>query len=230
MAKEVIIRIKDDLDGSPANETLTFAVRGTSYEIDLSNANVELFEKSVQQFIEAAREIHSPSPQGPPTKSRLSSRELKQQRRMIRVWASHNGWPGLDEATKGRIPYEAIEAYQLTHPEVELPLEIVPSRRGPRRYSGADSVSSQEMLALSTNGEVNVTDLMDDEPEVYQTKGAATAAANRRKRFGSKLDKLTKEDRDHIRVWAKANGFRVIGTGMIPADVLDAYFASEENK
>ena len=60
MSREVIIRIRDDLDRSDADETISFSYRGTSYEIDLSAANVEVFDKSIDQFIQAARKVVAP--------------------------------------------------------------------------------------------------------------------------------------------------------------------------
>src|SRR5688572_2174992 len=39
MAREVIEKLVDDLDGGDAAETVTFALVGTSYEIDVSKKN-----------------------------------------------------------------------------------------------------------------------------------------------------------------------------------------------
>jgi hypothetical protein len=43
MAKEVIIRLRDGLDGSETTKTVVFAWAGTTFEIDLSDDNVEKF-------------------------------------------------------------------------------------------------------------------------------------------------------------------------------------------
>ena len=40
MAKKTTVMLVDDLDGSQAEEQVSFAVDGRSYEIDLSAANV----------------------------------------------------------------------------------------------------------------------------------------------------------------------------------------------
>ena len=45
MAQKVEITVVDDLDGSPAAETVSFAFGGTSYEIDLSSRNAERFRQ-----------------------------------------------------------------------------------------------------------------------------------------------------------------------------------------
>ena len=39
MAKRVQVVLEDDVDGSPADETVSFGLDGVSYEIDLSAAN-----------------------------------------------------------------------------------------------------------------------------------------------------------------------------------------------
>lgn len=39
MAQITVVVLEDDLDGSAAAETVTFALEGVSYEIDLSTAN-----------------------------------------------------------------------------------------------------------------------------------------------------------------------------------------------
>jgi len=39
MAQKVTVELEDDLDGSPADETVRFGLDGTEYEIDLSEKN-----------------------------------------------------------------------------------------------------------------------------------------------------------------------------------------------
>jgi hypothetical protein len=41
MAQRVKVILEDDIDGSPADETVQFALNGTSYEIDLSSENAQ---------------------------------------------------------------------------------------------------------------------------------------------------------------------------------------------
>ena len=45
MAKTVITQITDDLDGSTGAETISFAYRGTTYEIDLGRRNASAFAR-----------------------------------------------------------------------------------------------------------------------------------------------------------------------------------------
>ena len=46
MARELIEKLIDDLDGSEATETVTFGLDGTSYEIDLNKKNAAALRKA----------------------------------------------------------------------------------------------------------------------------------------------------------------------------------------
>ena len=54
MAREVIEKLIDDLDGSEATETVTFGLGGTSYEIDLNKKNVARLRNALEQYVKAA--------------------------------------------------------------------------------------------------------------------------------------------------------------------------------
>jgi Lsr2 len=43
MAQKIRLTLIDDIDGSEADETVSFVFDGISYEIDLSNRNAEQF-------------------------------------------------------------------------------------------------------------------------------------------------------------------------------------------
>lgn len=53
MAKNVVL--VDDLDGGAADESVTFGIDGTEYEIDLSNANAKKLRKVLAPYVEAGR-------------------------------------------------------------------------------------------------------------------------------------------------------------------------------
>lgn len=55
MAKTVIVRLTDDIDGGDADETVHFSLDGTSYEIDLSAANAARLREAIQPFVEKGR-------------------------------------------------------------------------------------------------------------------------------------------------------------------------------
>jgi hypothetical protein len=55
MAKTVIVKLTDDLDGSDADETVSFALDGRTYEIDVSTANAARLRDALKPFVEKAR-------------------------------------------------------------------------------------------------------------------------------------------------------------------------------
>ena len=55
MATKIETLFIDDLDGSPANGTVRFALDGTSYEIDLSGEHAQVLREASSRFTGAAR-------------------------------------------------------------------------------------------------------------------------------------------------------------------------------
>jgi hypothetical protein len=95
----------DDLDGSKADRTITFAWGGTSYEIDLSKRNASAFEKAVAPYVASARRVRGTASRGRRAAVGRASGDV----RAIREWAKANGY---DVADRGRIPHEIQDAYQ----------------------------------------------------------------------------------------------------------------------
>lgn len=55
MARRTTVALIDDLDGSPADETVEFALDGTAYEIDLSTAHADGLRDALSAYIDRAR-------------------------------------------------------------------------------------------------------------------------------------------------------------------------------
>ena len=108
MAKKTIVELTDDLDGSPADETLRFALDGSEFEIDLSTAHAKQLRNALQPFAKAAR-----SPNGKRGGRRRggsggrASRD-REQLQGIRDWAKKQGY---QVAQRGRISAEIERAY-----------------------------------------------------------------------------------------------------------------------
>ena len=96
----------DDLDGGPASATVTFALDGTTYEIDLSDDNAAKLRDDLGSWIGHARIGGGGARRGPrPSTRRPAS---KADNAAIRVWARENGRSVSD---RGRIPAEIVDAY-----------------------------------------------------------------------------------------------------------------------
>src|SRR3954447_7210185 len=64
MAQTKIVRLIDDLDGTKASETVTFAVDGSTYEIDLSEKNAAACREALRRYMTAARKEGTQSQTG----------------------------------------------------------------------------------------------------------------------------------------------------------------------
>jgi hypothetical protein len=109
MAKHVETLLVDDLDGSPADVTLKFALDGKQYEIDLSQANAIRFDEAVDEFVTAARRASRPGAASAKSSNRQPAHKDREQIRAIREWGQKR-FPG-QVADRGRIPRDVVEAY-----------------------------------------------------------------------------------------------------------------------
>ena len=55
MAKTVIVKLTDDIDGGDAEETVHFSLDGRSYEIDVNPANAARLRDALKPFISKGR-------------------------------------------------------------------------------------------------------------------------------------------------------------------------------
>jgi nucleoid-associated protein Lsr2 len=113
MAQKVITEFIDDIDGSPAERTFTFAVDGTNYEIDLSTENIAEFKSAIGGFIESARKIKGSS-NGRRTRSSGTNngRQSREQTQAVREWARQHGH---NISNRGRIPSTIQQAFDQAH-------------------------------------------------------------------------------------------------------------------
>lgn len=55
MAQKVQVLLVDDLDGGEADETVTFALDGKTYEIDLTTANADKLRGLLDPYLKGGR-------------------------------------------------------------------------------------------------------------------------------------------------------------------------------
>lgn len=110
MAQKVVREFIDDIDGSAAERTFTFAVDGTVYEIDLSSANIAEFKSAIGGFIESARKVKATSNgQRQRGASPTDLRERRERLNEVREWARKNGYSVSD---RGRVSTEVLAAFE----------------------------------------------------------------------------------------------------------------------
>ena len=108
MAQKVQVTLVDDLDGSEANETVSFSLDGTSYEIDLSTGNADKLRKEIAPFVEHARKAST----GGGRRRRARTGPGRERSAEIRAWAKQRGYK-VNE--RGRIPAQIVQEYEAAH-------------------------------------------------------------------------------------------------------------------
>ena len=112
MAQRVNVVLVDDLDGGDAAETVSFALDGVDYEIDLSEQHAGELRNALSLYIGHGRRTggrRRRSSAGGATKSSGSGGPSASE---IRAWARENGW---DVPERGRVAAEVREAYAAAH-------------------------------------------------------------------------------------------------------------------
>ncbi|NSC23177.1 Lsr2 family protein [Streptomyces albus subsp. chlorinus] len=108
MAQKVQVLLVDDLDGGEADETVTFALDGKSYEIDLTAANADKLRSALEPYLKNGRRTGGRSSRGKGGRS-ASGSGSGQDTAKIRAWAKEQGYEVND---RGRVPASIREAYE----------------------------------------------------------------------------------------------------------------------
>jgi hypothetical protein len=118
MARKVQVILSDDLDEDvPADETVSFSLDGTNYEIDLSDKNAKELRDAFSRYVQAARKVSRgggsrASGGGRSRATGGGGRMDREQAGAIRDWARKNGHNVSD---RGRIPASVVDAYEAAH-------------------------------------------------------------------------------------------------------------------
>ena len=109
VAQKTIVKTFDDLDGSEIDEggkTVSFSFDGSSYEIDLSSANVAKMREDFGVYIEKARKVSNRG------RAAAKAEPAPLDTKAVRVWAEEQG---LEVSARGRLSTELIEQYRAAH-------------------------------------------------------------------------------------------------------------------
>lgn len=120
MVQKVHVKLIDDLDGSDADETVSFGLDGATYEIDLTAANAARLREELASWLSAGRRTSARAA------ARSSARSTagrvgkipsylpgrREQLEVIRAWGRSNGYAVSD---RGRISAEVQRAYDAAH-------------------------------------------------------------------------------------------------------------------
>ena len=102
---ETIVRLTDDVDGSSDGvETISFALDGTAYEIDLGPKNAKQLRNDLATWVGHARKAK----RDPGRARRTGGSKPTGEAAAIREWAAANG---IAVPARGRIPAAIAEQY-----------------------------------------------------------------------------------------------------------------------
>jgi hypothetical protein len=105
MAQRVQIILEDDYDGGTADETVSFALDGAEYEIDLSSRNASGLRDALAPWVSHARKIGGRRKRATKSTGSASTSD-------IRAWALANGH---EVSSRGRVSAEVRDAYEKAH-------------------------------------------------------------------------------------------------------------------
>jgi hypothetical protein len=104
VARKEVVELTDDLDQSPASQTVHFALEGVEYEIDLSEKNAKRFNAAIQPYVEKSRRVGGRKRAAGRRGSATGGVDPK----VIRHWANEQG---IEISSRGRIPGEIVDRY-----------------------------------------------------------------------------------------------------------------------
>jgi hypothetical protein len=111
MAQVVITQFVDDLSGAVIaegdGETVSFALDGQQYSIDLTSKNADKMRKAFAEYVAAAAKVGRRT-----GRTARSGQSGGPSAREIRDWAKRSGFEVPD---RGRIPASVREAFQAAH-------------------------------------------------------------------------------------------------------------------
>lgn len=118
--QKVITEFIDDIDGSVAERTFTFAVDGANYEIDLSTSNIGEFKAAIGGFIESSRKVKATS-----NGSKLRAVKPGSNREHLAAVRSWLRQQGHDVKDRGRLPADLVAKFDAAH--ASQPQQAAPS-------------------------------------------------------------------------------------------------------
>jgi nucleoid-associated protein Lsr2 len=108
VAKHVNVMLVDDLDGSAAQETVSFGLDGRQYDVDLSAANAAQLRDALAAFVAVARRGSGRVRQRPVGVNAARPVVDRERTAAVREWARAHGHEVSD---RGRISKSVMEAY-----------------------------------------------------------------------------------------------------------------------
>lgn len=206
MAQKVVTSLVDDLDESPANETVEFSIGKANYEIDLNTTHATELRDALAKYVAAARRLSgrratgrrqattvgytaTPTESGRQKPAALSGK--REQNQSVREWARKHG---AVVGEKGRIPEPISLAFHANDPAAI-----------PARYLD-DDAKAKRVTAPVRPEQPTLESVGDDAPA---PSDAPTSTETPERGPGDLPDaprELTVNEKRVIAVWATSQG------------------------
>jgi Lsr2 len=112
MAKRVIHELIDDMNGQPADESVTFALDGVQYEIDLTSKNAAKLRDALAPFVAGGTKTGRGGVSGIRARggrgARTTTRTDREVNQAIRDWAKSKK---IAVSDRGRIKQDIVDRY-----------------------------------------------------------------------------------------------------------------------
>lgn len=146
MARKVLVRLVDDLDGLPGDDvaTVTFALDRVTYEIDLNEENASRLRDELADYVAAARRIGGRAKRGT---AGANSNGRSGQASAIREWARQQGH---DLADRGRIPSHIIDEFHAAQRGITAKVTTPKTKASRTKTAAAAKTSGAKATASTT--------------------------------------------------------------------------------
>lgn len=115
MGRKEVIQYFDDISGDALTESevnvVSFAYKGTNYQIDLSETHLEEFEKALEPYISSARRVVA-APGSHRRRSASAKSSSGVDPKKVRAWGVEQG---REVSSRGKLSTSLIEDYKAAH-------------------------------------------------------------------------------------------------------------------
>jgi hypothetical protein len=112
MAQRSVVELLDDLDGTEATQTISFALNGAQYEIDLNDEHADEMYALFNDYIAHARRLSARRSGRRGAAASTGGTAASPNPQHIRDWAQAEG---IEVSARGRISQDLRERYAAAH-------------------------------------------------------------------------------------------------------------------
>ncbi|MEU6129944.1 histone-like nucleoid-structuring protein Lsr2 [Saccharopolyspora sp. NPDC047091] len=152
MAERIQVELVDDIDGSPAQQTVTFALDGVTYEIDLSERHAQRLRGVFARYIERARVPEREQSPAAAKRQERDERDARQANRQLTEQIRGAAQRSKDRLHKQHEPEadEQAEAEPVLAVEPREPEQVAPEAPRPQEERPNGTATSVSLPQFSS--------------------------------------------------------------------------------